>query len=153
MLRSIVLICFLALGTQRLDAQYPVDSAAHLRPVLGFRVGPPLRAAFNVGLARARSVGPHGDYTGNAIIVELGSGGGQLSLARVAGSAFGAGRIQLSVLRTWKDPQWVAPQQTYVGLEARMMIGVGVGLGLFGRVEGTTRGDGYLAVVNLVAGI
>jgi hypothetical protein len=124
-----------------------------LRPVLGLRVGPPLRAAFNLGLALGHYEGPHGAYVGTAVIAEAGSGGGQLSLARVAGSPFGSGRLQLSVLRTWDNPQWVAPGQTYVGVEARMMVGIGVGIGLFGRVAGTTRGDGRLIVINLVAGI
>ena len=153
MCRSLVLVCLLTGVAQPLGAQYPVDSAHHLRPILGLRVGPPLRSAYNVGLARVRTTGAHGGYEGIGVIAEIGSGGGQLSVARVTGSVFGAGRLQLSVLRTWKDPQWVAPKQTYVGAELRMMIGVGVGFGLFARVAGKTRGDGHLAVVNLVAGI
>ena len=151
MLRSIVLLCFLALASSAAYAQDSVANAHDYRPVLGLRVGPPLRAAFNIGLAHGHY--KPGGFLGTAIILEAGSGGGQVSVARVAGSPFGSARVQLSALRTWGDPGSVAPRQTFLGLEARLMFGVGIGLGFYGRISGTTRGDGHLVVVNLVAGI
>src|SRR5512135_599279 len=136
--RPACLFVLLALTSRVAKAQDSLVSQYGLRPVLGLRVGPPLRAAFNLGLARARyKASPHGGYVGTAIIIEAGSGGGQVSLARVAGNGFSAGRIQLSVVRTWGEPQWVAPRQTFLGAEARLMVGIGIGVGVFARISGT----------------
>ena len=148
-----LLACFLTLIALPVCAQDSVPPPRSVRPVVGLRVGPPLRAAFNLGLALGHYEGAEGAFLGTGVVVEAGSGGGEVSLARIAGSPFGSGRLQVSILHTWDDPQWVAPGQTYVGVEARLMMGIGVGIGLFGRVRGTTRGDGHLAVINLVAGI
>ena len=117
MLRSLLPFCLFALISPPAGAQDSAASAHAYRPVLGLRVGPPLRAAFNIGLARGH-YGRSG-FVGTGIILEAGSGGGQLSLARTAGSSFSSARIQISALRTWGEPQSVAPRQTFIGVEAR----------------------------------
>ena len=138
------------------SAQSATSSSRHILPLLGLRVGPPIRAAFYAGVAlvhQPRPDQPDRGSSGPAIVFEAGSAGGQVSLGHSMGSGFGAARYQLTLLRTWGDPQWVARDQTYLGGEIRVMpLFIGVGLGLFGRVRGTVRGDGHLAVVTLVAG-
>jgi len=149
--RCVLSFCLLALASAPASAQDSVPRAHDYRPVLGLRVGAPLRAAFNLGLARGRY--NQGAFVGTGVVLEAGSGGGQVSLARTAGSAFGSERIQVSLLRTWGDPQGVAPRQTFVGVEARLMVGIGVGLGYFRRISGAMRGDGHVLAINLVGGI
>jgi len=110
------------------------------------------RAALGLWLGLG-TVGLHGDFAGWAVILEGGLGGGQIGFGRVAASPFGGARLQVSVLRSWKDPRLVEEDQTFLGLEAQLtLIAIGPRVGLFKRLTGQAEGDSFVFSLGLAAG-
>ena len=136
------------------SGQVPTPDSANVRPLFGARVGPPFRAGAYLGIVANRAPGPHGDYDGRTIGIEAGIGGGQLTFGRAAGSLFGGVRYHVALLHTWGDSQNVAPGQTYIGAEFRLMIvAVGVGVGAYGRIAGNEPGQAGLVTLNAFFGL
>ena len=81
------------------------------------------------------------DWCDVAIQAEPGLAGGkfQVGIGHAIGYWGGAlgYAVKVSALQTWGDPLWCEPDQTYVGLEAEIMvIFVNANLGIYGRVAG-----------------
>ncbi|HYR08849.1 MAG TPA: hypothetical protein VEQ60_13795 [Longimicrobium sp.] len=88
----------------------------------GVRVGWPQKLSAYVGLGIPQKRFPEG-YTGWSVTVEPGLGGGMVGIGHTTSGSLGiTARRQLVVLRTWGNPWLVGPDQTYVGLDARVSI-------------------------------
>ncbi|HET7460411.1 MAG TPA: hypothetical protein VFJ82_04150 [Longimicrobium sp.] len=118
----------------------------HVGLLVGIRAYGPMRHSGYVGAIRA----PHGDHLGYTAELEAGAGGVQLAAGR---GATGTARLQVNVLRTWGDPMWVAPNQTFVGAELRIGIVIGFGLVGYRRVQGDAPGDAWAGGLTGVVGI
>ncbi|HEX2203971.1 MAG TPA: hypothetical protein VHG91_11760 [Longimicrobium sp.] len=122
-------------------------------PLFGARLGNPqiVSAYFGVGHVEKRY---ESGWTGTALVVEPGIGGGQVSVARVSDVGVFSARVQASLLRTWGDPWGVGPNRTYLGAEARAVAGfVGFGVGAYARLPDDEVEMGGLLSLSLVFGV
>ncbi|HET7230822.1 MAG TPA: hypothetical protein VFJ16_12510 [Longimicrobium sp.] len=113
----------------------------------GIRAYGPMRRSGYVGLIKAPR---RRDRLGYTAELEAGQGGVQLAAGR---GVTGTWRMHLNVLRTWGDPMWVEPGQTYMGAELRAGILLGFGLVGYRRVQGSARGDAWAGGLTGVVGI
>lgn len=118
----------------------------HMGLLVGVRAYGPMRHSAYVGAIKA----PQGDHPGYTAELEAGAGGIQLAAGR---GATGTARMQVNVLRTWGDPMWVEPNQTFVGAEIRIGLFIGVGLVGYRRIQGNSPGDGWAGGITGVVGI
>ena len=119
----------------------------------GVRVGWPQKLSGYVGVGIAEKRFEHG-YTGWALTVEPGLGGGSVGIGHTTSGGLGmTARRQLAVLRTWGDPWLVGPDQTYVGLDVRILIAyVGLSVGGYVRVPEPDVDPGALLALGFVFG-
>jgi len=114
----------------------------HVLPALGLQVGTPQKASAALGVVFGADFVRDGrDHSRNvAMFVEPGLSAGRASIAYVDhgygsfGSGFG---VAATVLRTWKEPWQVDPNQTYVGGEVLVwpILFVGPRVGLLRNVS------------------
>jgi hypothetical protein len=119
----------------------------------GVRIGWPQKLSGYVGLGIPQKRFEHG-YTGWALTVEPGLGGGSIGIGHTTSGSLGiTARRQLVVLRTWGDPWLVGRDQTYVGLDVRILIAyVGFSVGGYVRVPEPDAGLGALLALGFVFG-
>ena len=131
-----------------LDAEMEAYHAVHYPPfgprfgltTLGYRYSIPFRSSGYIGAGRVVGFGG-GLMQHTGVIVEAGSGGGQLSISHGRANTHIAlvyVRGQLTVMRTWGDPHIVDPGETFIGIEGRagFMLLFGLSLGFMYQVEG-----------------
>jgi hypothetical protein len=134
-----------SLGATSVGAQRaPNDTTTrfHVLPALGVQVGTPQKASAALGIVVGEDFVRDGrDHSRNlALFAEPGLDAGRASLAYVShgygsfGSGFG---VAATVLRTWKDPWQLDPNQTYVGGEVLLwpILFVGPRVGLLRNVS------------------
>lgn len=116
---------------------------SHILPAAGIHVGTPQKASIAAGVVLGEDWQSNGhDHSRNvALFAEPGLGAGRASLAFVdhGFGSFGSGYgIAATVLRTWKQPWQLEPNQTYVGAEAIVwpIVFVGPRIGLLHRIAG-----------------
>lgn len=114
--------------------------------LVGIRAYGPMRHSAYLGAMKANRDRSLLGYTAE---LEAGAGGVQLAAGR---GATGTARMQASVLRTWGDPMWVEPNQTFVGAEFRIGLVLGFGLVGYRRVRGHSPGDGWAGGITGVVG-
>ena len=115
--------------------QDTATTTSGLVPVYGLHVGAPQRASVMLGVGRWRE---RADAIRIAFVaVEPGLGAGRASVGyfRGAGNLLGGIAVRASALRTWRDPWSVAPNRTYVGLEASGHAILNARVGLFHRTS------------------
>jgi hypothetical protein len=119
----------------------------------GVRIGWPQKLSGYVGVGIAEKRFEDG-YTGWALTVEPGLGGGSIGVGHTTTGGLGmTARRQLAVLRTWGDPWLVGPDQTYVGLDVRILIAyVGFSVGGYVRVPEPDVDPGALLALGFVIG-
>ena len=128
-------------AAQPLRAQDTATTSSRLVPVYGLHVGAPQRASVTLGVGRWRQ---RADTIRVAFVaVEPGLGAGRASVGYFhgVGNLLGGIAVRASALRTWRDPWSVAPNRTYVGLEASGHAILSARVGLFHR---TSPGGGPL---------
>lgn len=106
-------------------------------PVVGVRVGVPQQLSLTVGAGHWR-YRADGDRIHIAFVaVEPGLGAGRISVGyfRGHGNLLAGAAVRASALRTWRDPWSVAPNRTYVGLEASGHAIFSARVGLFHRAS------------------
>lgn len=145
-MRSIVALALLIVGSASARAQRAAEDTTprtHILPALGVHVGTPQKASAALGVVLGEDWQSNGrDHSRNvALFAEPGLGAGRASLAFVEHGygSFGSGYgIAATVLRTWKSPWQLAPNQTYVGGEVILwpIVFVGPRVGLLKRVAG-----------------
>jgi hypothetical protein len=88
-------------------------------------------------------------------VVEVGLGGGQVSIVRYGYGPFPVGmHVQASALRTWGSPWLIHPNQTFLGVELQAsFLGFGGRLSFFRRVMGSAPGDAGFVIGGLTFGI
>jgi hypothetical protein len=123
-------------------------------PLAGVRLGFPQKLSAHVGVALVQERTEYG-YTGWALTVEPGLGGGLVGIGPTGSGGIGmTGRMQAALLRTWGDPWLVGPDQTYVGADARFTIGyIGFAIGGYLRVPEEGADPGILLSAGLVLGL
>ena len=119
----------------------------------GLRFGIPHAAAVYAGTTTAASVPATYDYAGPALTAVVGLGGAQIGFGRGQMGHIGGGRIQAAVLRTWGNPLVADANQTYVGAEAQLIMGLGAALGAYLRVEGRAGGNRAFIAASLLLGV
>jgi hypothetical protein len=128
----------------------PQPGGMRLRPLAGVRVGFPqkLSGFVGIGLVRLREDG----WAGWSLTVEPGLGGGQVGIGQTARMPLAStARMQVVVLRTWRDPWLVGPDQTYLGLDNSLTVGhVGISGGGYLRVPEDGNEPGVLFSAGLV---
>ncbi len=124
-------------------AQAPVPAPASAREgnrfggVAGLHVGVPQKASIMLGAGYWRLRDGGGDEVDIAFAaVEPGLGAGRASVGyfRGGGNLLAGVAVRASALRTWRDPWSVAPNRTYVGLEASGHAVLSLRVGVFRRV-------------------
>ena len=125
-----------------------------MEPLAGLRLGFPQKLSAYVGLAWAAKRSEHG-YTGWALTVEPGLGGGLAGIGPTASGGIGmTARVQGAVLRTWGEPWLVGPDRTYVGLDSRFTFGyVGIAVGGYVRVPEDGGDPGLLLTSGITFGL
>ena len=131
----------------------PRERRGGVAPIAGVRLGWPQKVSAYVGIGIPQKRFEHG-YTGWAVTVEPGLGGGLVGVGHTTTGGIGmTWRGQAAVLRTWGDPWLVGPDQTYVGGDVRMMIAwFGFSVGGFVRVPEGENDPGALLTASLVIG-
>jgi hypothetical protein len=114
----------------------------HVLPAAGLQVGTPQKVSAALGIVVGEDFVRDGrDHSRNlALFAEPGLGGGRASLAYVShgygsfGSGFG---VAATMLRTWREPWQLEPNQTYVGGEVLLwpILFVGPRIGLLRNVS------------------
>ena len=138
-----------AAGAQEREA----DPRSRWAPLFGARLGNPQVVSAYAGLAHVEKRYESG-WTGTALVIEPGLGGGQVSVARISDAGVFSARVQVSLLRTWGEPWSVAPGRTYLGAEARALAGfLGLGIGAYVRLPDDEVEVGGLLSLSLVVGI
>jgi len=135
---------FVAGATSLRAQRAPNDTATrfHVLPALGVQFGSPQKVSAALGIVVGEDFVSEGrDHSRNiALFAEPGLAGGRASLAYVShgygsfGSGFG---LAATVLRTWKNPWQIDPDQTYVGGEVLLwpILFVGPRIGLLRNVS------------------
>jgi hypothetical protein len=125
-----------------------------LEPLAGVRLGFPQKLSAHVGVALVQERTEYG-YTGWAITVEPGLGGGLVGIGPTSSGGVGmTGRVQGAVLRTWGDPWLVGPDRTYVGADARFTVGyTGFAIGGYVRLPEEGADPGVLLAAGFVFGL
>jgi hypothetical protein len=121
----------------------PSRRPKELWPAIGLHVGAPAKYALGAGLALVRKSSPE-SYDGYALISEIGLGGGKLSAGMYGFGMMGEGfQLRAAVVRSWRDPWKVAPNQTFVGPEVRFapVALLWFGAGYYWRTAGDAPGD------------
>jgi hypothetical protein len=145
-----------AAGAQRGDTL----TRTHILPALGIHVGTPQKVSAAVGVVLGEDWQENGhDHSRNvALFAEPGLGAGRASLAYVDhgygnfGSGFG---VAATVLRTWRQPWQLDPNQTYVGGEVILwpIVFVGPRIGLLRRVAGPDTGKRWFISLDFGFGL
>ncbi|HEX2078511.1 MAG TPA: hypothetical protein VHG08_12405 [Longimicrobium sp.] len=119
----------------------------------GARVGWPQQVSGYVGVALVRKRYENG-YAGTSLVVEPGLGAGAVRVGWTTAGGIGmTARAQLSILRTWRDPWVVGPDQTWLGADAQAGFGyVGVAVGAYVRAPTDGAGPAPMLTLNLVLG-
>lgn len=129
------------------------DPRPRWAPLFGARLGNPQVVSAYFGVAHVEQRFESG-YTGTALVIEPGLGGGQVSVARISDVGVFSARVQASLLRTWGEPWSVAPGRSYLGAEARAIAGfLGLGVGAYLRLPDDEVEVGGLVSLSLVVGI
>jgi hypothetical protein len=150
MRRTAALVGLSVLAATSANAQRCRDCTAedtvprsHILPALGLRVGTPQKASVALGVVLGEDWQQNGKERSRnvALFAEPGLGAGRASLAFVdhGYGSFGSGYgIAATVLRTWKQPWQLGPDQTYVGGEAILwpILFVGPRVGILHRING-----------------
>ena len=135
------------------DTVPDAPSRGALAVIGGVKAGWPQKLSAYVGIGIAEKRFERG-YTGWALTVEPGLGGGMVGIGHTTTGGIGmTARAQLAVLRTWGDPWMVGPDQTYAGVDVRTMIGFfGIAVGGFVRIPEGENDVGVLLAASLVFG-
>src|SRR5829696_7312069 len=115
-----LVLLFATVVTPALRAQTsPADGVrTRIGPAFGLHVGAPQKVSLALGAGRWRESGDN--YDGVFGLVEPGLGAGRASVGylRSRGNLNTGLGVRASALRTWRDPWSVAPNTTFVGVEA-----------------------------------
>jgi hypothetical protein len=140
------LAALLLLGATALSAQRPAEDTVprtHILPALGVHLGTPAKASAALGVVLGEDWQKNGrDHSRNvAVFAEPGLGAGRASVAFVdhGYGSFGSGyAIAATVLRTWKHPWQLDPNQTYAGGEILLwpVVFTGPRIGVLRRIAG-----------------
>lgn len=130
------LVAVLLLAPARsLRAQDTATTWSRLGPVYGLHVGAPQRASVTVGVGRWQQRADTIHIAFVAVEPGLGAGRASVGYFRGVGNLLGGIAVRASALRTWRDPWSVAPNRTYVGVEASGHAILSARVGLFGRTS------------------
>jgi hypothetical protein len=122
-------------------------------PLYGVRFGSAQHQSVYAGLARVTHMTPD-EQTGTTLELELGRRAGQVGIGVIGIAPMAAEvRMQLVGLRTWGRATDIAPGQDYVGVEAQLGVIVGVSVGYYRRVHGSTPGDASFRGIRFVIGV
>ena len=115
LLHVMLALLFATVVTPPLHAQ---ATRTRIGPAFGLHVGAPQKVSLALGAGRWRESGDN--YDGVFGLVEPGLGAGRASVGylRSRGNLNTGLGIRASALRTWGDPWSVAPNTTFVGVEA-----------------------------------
>jgi hypothetical protein len=151
-----LLVAALALSGGAAHAQEgePVQPRGRrLELLAGARVGWPQQLSGYLGVALVTKRYENG-YTGALLMVEPGLGASALRLGWTTTGGIGmTARAQVSVLRTWRDPWVVGPDQTWVGADAQAGFGyVSIAVGAYVRAPTDDQTPAPMLTLNLVFG-
>jgi hypothetical protein len=142
LLRATLVLLFAAPVTSALRAQAsPAEGTrTRLGPAFGLHVGAPQKVSLALGVGRWReSTGDKLDGVFGLVEPGLGAGRASVGYLRSRGNLNTGLAVRASALRTWRDPWSVAPNRTYVGLEASAHMAIfGVRAGVFRRTTAAT---------------
>jgi hypothetical protein len=117
------------------------DRRVFVDPVFGMHVGGPQRFAIAFGAERGVFYGVDA-YASRFALVEGGLGGGKLVAGIARGSALHFVQLRAALLRTWRDPAGLAPDQSFAGAELRLTRWfVTGGIGRYWRISGDGPGN------------
>jgi hypothetical protein len=152
LLAAAILLCVDPVAAQQ-DTVPEAPRRGGLEMIGGVRIGWPQKLSGYVGLGIPRKRFSEG-YTGWSVTVEPGLGGGLVGIGHTTSGSLGiTARRQLVVLRTWGDPWLVGPDQTYVGLDARVsVVYAGFAVGGYVRLPTEETNLGVLLATAIIFG-
>ena len=143
----------LALATLAVPSIAGAQETTDYGPLYGVRFGSAQHQSAYVGIARLSHITPD-EQTGTAFEVEIGRSAGQVGIGVIGIAPMGAEvRMQAVGLRTWGRATDIAPGQSYVGVEAQLGVIVGVSVGYYRRIHGSTPGDAHFRGIRFVIGV
>ena len=147
------LIAVLNLTALAIPSVAAAQRATEYGPLYGVRFGSAQHQSIYAGIARVSRISPD-EQTGTTLEVEMGRSAGQVGVGVIGLAPMAAEvRLQLVGLRTWGRATDIAPGQDYLGVEAQLGVIVGVSVGYYRRVRGSTPGDASFRGIRFVIGV
>ena len=101
----------------------------------GIRLGIPHLIAIYGGTMQVKDSNMY-SARGRTLTAVVGVGGAQIGIGDGGSTHTGGGRVQLALLRTWGRPVVADIHQTYAGAELQILMGAGLAIGAYLRIEG-----------------
>jgi hypothetical protein len=139
----LVVLMPLRAAAQTTETEDDTTRYLHISPAVGVHYGVPTRLSVGAG-GLFDFLGRRDD--GVIVMAEVGQGGAEASIGYFRMIRFGQGfDIRLAGMRTGPDPRNAAPETTYFGAEAHLMLLLGVGgrIGFFRRASPYTGPNPY----------
>ena len=146
LLHVMLALLFATVVTPPLHAQ---ATRTRIGPAFGLHVGAPQKVSLALGAGRWReSTSDAYDVLFGLVEPGLGAGRASVGYLRSRGNLNTGLGVRASALRTWRDPWSVAPNQTFVGVEASAHVAVFViRAGAFRRTTSAT-GSAFLFTID-----